>query len=315
MKKLSIVTPVFNEIGNLPEFIDRISEALSPFEANLSWELLFCVDPSTDGTEAFIEEKSRENNRIKMIRFSRRFGQPTATLAGIHFSSGDAVVVIDADLQDPPEVIAEMLPLWIHGAKIVLARRRTRTGEPAIKKLVSSLGYKFLNRFAEVPIPENTGDFRLMDRQVVNELKKFPEGNSFLRGLIALVGFETVTVEFDRPERFAGATKYNQWFGSLKIGFNGVVGYSTALLKLSTVLGTVSSLFAVAIAIGYAIAKVIGVEFPIGNPTVVVAVLLMGGLNLLSLGVIGLYVSRIYEEVKGRPKYIVERTVGFADGN
>jgi dolichol-phosphate mannosyltransferase len=311
MKTLSIVTPVYNEIESIDEFANRIETTMFAWSGKVDWELLFCVDPSTDGTEGFIESLHVREPRFKMVRFSRRFGQPTATMAGIELSTGNAVVVIDADLQDPPEVISQLIQEWLDGSKIVLAKRRSRTGEPALKKFVAKTGYSFLNKFAEVPIPENTGDFRLMDRQVVNELLKYRETNSFLRGLVSLVGFPVKTVEFDRPERFAGRTKYNAWIGSLKIGFNGVVGFSTALLSLSTILGFASSILSLVIGAGYGIAKIVGVEFPIGNPTIVISVLFMGGMNLLTMGILGLYVGRIYDEVKQRPRYIVEYKVGI----
>jgi dolichol-phosphate mannosyltransferase len=311
MKKLSIVTPVYNEIESIAEFSQRVEEAMAQWSEQIQWELLFCVDPSSDGTEEFIESLHIRDPRFKMVRFSRRFGQPIATMAGIELAQGDAVVVIDADLQDPPEVITKLIQEWISGAKIVLAKRKSRTGEPAIKKIVARSGYAFLNKFAEVPIPENTGDFRLLDRQVVNELLKYRETNSFLRGLVSLVGFQTKTVEFDRPERFAGKTKYNAWLGSLKIGFNGVVGFSTALLSLSTILGFASSLLSLLIGAGYGLAKVAGFDFPIGNPTIVVSVLFMGGMNLLTMGILGLYVGRIYDEVKQRPRFVIERKLGF----
>jgi dolichol-phosphate mannosyltransferase len=232
-------------------------------------------------------------------------------MAGIHSAKGDAVIVIDADLQDPPEIIPELVKEWLSGAKIVLAERSSRTGEPYLKKLISNVGYSFMNRFSEIPIPKNTGDFRLLDRQVCEELKKFSESNLFLRGLVSLVGFETKTILFDRPERLKGVSKYNKWLGSLKIGLNGIVGYSTALLNMSTIFGLFFSTFAILLGSSYALAKLFGVEFPIGNPTVVTSVLLMGGLNLLFMGVLGLYISRIYDDVKRRPKYIIEETLGL----
>jgi len=309
MKLISVVTPVYNEFDGLPEFINRLSGSLK--ETGLEWEVIFCVDPSTDGTEQLLRDLHHKDKRIKLIRFSRRFGQPAATMAGIHSAKGDAVIVIDADLQDPPEIIPELVKEWLSGAKIVLAERSSRTGEPYLKKLISNVGYSFMNRFSEIPIPKNTGDFRLLDRQVCEELKKFSESNLFLRGLVSLVGFETKTILFDRPERLKGVSKYNKWLGSLKIGLNGIVGYSTALLNMSTIFGLFFSTFAILLGSSYALAKLFGVEFPIGNPTVVTSVLLMGGLNLLFMGVLGLYISRIYDDVKRRPKYIIEETLGL----
>jgi dolichol-phosphate mannosyltransferase len=204
-----------------------------------------------------------------------------------------------------------MLNAWENGSKLVLAERRTRVGEPATKKFISNLGYKFLNRFSEVPIPKNTGDFRLMDRKIVDHLAKFPEYNGFLRGLVSLVGFEPKIIYFDRVERYAGTTKYNKWVGSLRIAFNGVIGYSTALLKISTLIGIIFSIGAVIGGLSYGVAKVLGVDFPTGNPTLVVSIYLLGGLILLSIGILGLYIGRIYEEVKGRPRYIVDEYLGF----
>lgn len=211
-KLLSIVSPVYNELGNIGPFVEQVSAEME--KTDVDFEIIFCVDPSTDGTESLIRELHKVNPRVKMLRFSRRFGQPSATLAGLHLATGDAVVVMDVDLQDPPSVLPEMIREWQLGSPIVLAKRRSRTGEPVSKKWISSVGYSFLNKFAEVPIPADTGDFRLLDRHVVDELKAFPETNSFLRGLVAMVGFDTTTVEFDRPERFEGTTKYNRWIGS-----------------------------------------------------------------------------------------------------
>ncbi len=306
---LSIVVPVYNEVDNIPEFLTRVRAAIK--RANIEYEVIFAVDPSTDGTEEIITLENEVDPRVKMLRFSRRFGQPAATLAGVNAATREGVLVIDCDMQDPPELIPEMVERWQAGAPIVLAQRSSRTGEPWIKKAVSHAGYRFLNRFSDVPIPENTGDFRLMDRQVVEQLKRYPEANGFLRGLVALVGFETEVVYFDRPERYSGRTKYNAWLGSLKIGFNGVVGFSTALLNMFTVVGIAGATLSGLISVGYVVAKLAGVVFPVSSVTLVVAVLLMGGINLIGIGVLGLYISRIYDDVRRRPRYIVERAVGL----
>jgi glycosyltransferase involved in cell wall biosynthesis len=309
--KISIVIPIFNEARNLSEFLNRTNVAIQEIVDKFEFEFIFSVDPSSDGSEQMLRDLSQDDHRIKMIRFTRRFGQPIATLAGIEHASGSAVIVMDVDLQDPPELIPEMLNAWENGSKLVLAERRTRVGEPATKKFISNLGYKFLNRFSEVPIPKNTGDFRLMDRKIVDHLAKFPEYNGFLRGLVSLVGFEPKIIYFDRVERYAGTTKYNKWVGSLRIAFNGVIGYSTALLKISTLIGIIFSIGAVIGGLSYGVAKVLGVDFPTGNPTLVVSIYLLGGLILLSIGILGLYIGRIYEEVKGRPRYIVDEYLGF----
>ena len=309
MSVVSIVTPVYNEVDNIRPFVDQMGAALS--ESGCEWEIIFVADPCTDGTVELIQELGATDPRIKLVELTRRFGQPTATLAGLDFACGDAVIVMDVDLQDPPSAAAEMIRRWEQGAVLVLGQRSTRTGEPLVKKAVARSGYAFLSRFSEVPIPENTGDFRLMDRSVVQKVQMFPETHGFLRGLVALVGYEPEVVYFDRPARHSGHTKYNKWLGSVKIGFNGIVGFSTALLNMATLLGLVSAVLAVLTAIGYLIATLAGAPFPIGNPTIVILLLLLGGMILVSLGILGLYVGRIYDEVKRRPRYLVRGTVNL----
>jgi glycosyltransferase involved in cell wall biosynthesis len=307
--ELSVVVPAYNEAGNVGEFLGRLLPLL---EANVSsYEVIFSVDPSNDGTEEIILGFRDRNPSIKLVRFSRRFGQPTATLAGIELSTGD--VVMDVDLQDPPELLTEMLAKWRDGYDVVYAQRRKRTGETFIKRTIAKTGYAVINRFADVPIPRDTGDFRLLDRRVVNELNRYKETHGFLRGLIALVGFEQVAVPFDRPPRHTGKGNYNRFTGSLRIGFNGLVAFSSALLNLSTVLGFASAVLAFLTGLSYAIAKLAGVDFPVGNPTIVVLVLLIGGVQLICIGILGQYAGRIYEEVKQRPRYIVARSAGFPE--
>jgi polyisoprenyl-phosphate glycosyltransferase len=310
--ELSVVVPAYNEADNIDEFLRRLVPVL---DANVeSYEIIFAVDPSSDGTEDIILERRAQNSSIKLLRFSRRFGQPTATLAGmagIEQSSGDAVVVIDVDLQDPPELLVEMLEKWRDGYDVVYAHRRKRTGENVIKRAVAKLGYAVINKSSNVPIPRDTGDFRLLDRRVVDELNRFKETHGFLRGLVALVGFEQTAVEFDRPARHSGAGNYNRFTGSLRIGFNGLVAFSSALLNLSTVVGFVSAALAFVTGFTYVGLKLGGVDFPVGNPTIVALVLLLGGLQLICIGILGQYVGRIYEEVKQRPRYIVSQSAGF----
>ena len=309
MSVVSVVTPVYNEVDNIRPFVEQMGAALA--EAGCDWEIVFVADPCTDGTIELIRELGAVEPRVKLVELTRRFGQPTATLAGLDFACGDAVIVMDVDLQDPPSAAGEMIRRWEQGAVLVLGQRSTRTGEPLVKKAVARSGYAFLSRFSEVPIPENTGDFRLMDRSVVQKVQMFPETHGFLRGLVALVGYEPEVVYFDRPARHSGETKYNKWLGSLKIGFNGIVGFSTALLNIATLLGLVSAVLAVLTAIGYLIATLAGAPFPIGNPTIVILLLLIGGMVLVSLGILGLYVGRIYDEVKRRPRYLVKGTVNL----
>jgi len=307
--ELSVVVPVYNESGNIPEFLARVVPILT--EITNSYEIIFSVDPSSDGTESLIEVAHELNPNVKMIRFSRRFGQPMATLAGLELCSGRAALVMDVDLQDPPELIPELLSRWKEGYAVVYAKRRYRDGETWLKKLTSKVGYGLLDRFGDVKIPRDTGDFRLIDRKVIDELKRFPETHGFLRGLVALVGYKQTEVIFDRPARYSGKGNYNRFFGSFKIGFNGIVGFSSALLNLSTVLGFLAAITAFFLGFSYAALQLFGRTFPIGNPTIVAVILFMAGLQLICLGIIGQYIGRIYEEVKRRPRYIVAQSLGM----
>jgi dolichol-phosphate mannosyltransferase len=236
-----------------------------------------------------------------------------ASLAGLTYSRGEAVIVMDVDMQDPPELIGQMVAKWQEGYDVVLPQRRQRTGEPWLKKMVAATGYKVINKIADVKIPPNTGDFRLMSRRVVEEVVRLKESHGFLRGMVAVVGFNQCLIPFDRPARFAGETNYNRFFGSLRIGFNGIFCFSTYALTLSTQLGFLLAFGAITIALLYLVLKLAGFPFPVGNPTIVILILLMGGIQLISVGILGEYIGRIYEEVRARPKFIVARAEGFAE--
>jgi polyisoprenyl-phosphate glycosyltransferase len=308
--ELSVVVPVYKEEHNIPEFIRRLRPIL---EKNCkSYEIIFAMDPSPDRTENVIVEFHYDDPRIRLLKFSRRVGQPMATLAGMQYSSGSAVIVMDVDLQDPPELVTEMVARWREGFDVVYAQRRSRKGETLVKRIVSWLGYRIINKIAEVQIPPNTGDFRLMSRRVVQEVTRLKECHGFLRGLVALVGFRQTSVMFDRPERFAGQGNYNRFLGSLRIGLNGIVCFSNYLLTLTSQIGFAIAGASFLLGIVYAFMKVFGFPFPIGNPTIVILILFMGGIQLISVGVLGEYIARIYEEVKQRPKFIVDSAVGFA---
>jgi glycosyltransferase involved in cell wall biosynthesis len=306
---LSIVIPVFNEESNIERVYTRLAGILD--ELQLEWELIFSVDPSTDRTEEMIMALRARDSRVKMLRFSRRFGQPMATIAGMEAASGDATVVIDCDLQDPPELIVELVARWREGYDVVYAQRRTRAGETIPKRIVSALGYRVIAHIAEVEIPPNTGDFRLMSRRVVENVVSLREAHGFLRGLVGLVGFRQTSVLYDRDPRTAGTSKYNKFWGSLAIGFNGVVGFSRYPLQLISLLGVVLSGVAFLLAIVYLSLKLAGVEFPLGNPTIVIVISFFSGIQMLSLGVMGEYVGRIYDETRQRPKYILESRYGW----
>jgi len=307
--ELSIVVPAFKEERNVPEFLRRLQPILN--EISSRYEIIFAMDPSPDRTEAVIREARTNDSRIKLLKFSRRFGQPMATLAGMQYSSGAAVIVMDVDLQDPPDLVIQMVAKWREGFDVVYAQRHSRKGETWIKRLVAWLGYRLINKIAEVNIPPNTGDFRLMNRRVVNEVLRLKEHHGFLRGMVAIVGFKQTSIMFDRPARFAGRGHYSRLLGSLRIGLNGVVCFSNYLLTLSSQIGFLIAGMSFLLAIAYFIMKICGVPFPIGNPTIVILVLFIGGVQLISVGVLGEYVGRIYEEVKQRPKFIVETQEGF----
>ncbi len=309
--RLSVVVPAYNEEQNVERAYSRLAAVLD--DVGLPWEVIFSVDPCTDRTEELILGLRARDRRVKALRFSRRFGQPMATLAGLEATSGDAVVVIDCDLQDPPELIAELVARWREGYDVVYAQRRSRAGETLPKRIVARVGYAVIARIGEVHIPPNTGDFRLLSRRVVDNVLALEEHHGFLRGLVALVGFRQTSVLYDRDPREAGASKYNRFWGSLLIGLNGVIGFSRYPLQLISLAGVGLSGLAFLFALMYLVLKLLGTSFPVGIPTVVIAIAFFSGIQLLSLGVIGEYVGRTYDESRRRPKYIVESRYGWEE--
>jgi glycosyltransferase involved in cell wall biosynthesis len=308
---LSVVIPVLNEEENVEPMYGRLAAVLDAIGDE--WELIFSVDPSTDRTEELVGALCKRDRRVRMLRFSRCFGQPMAILAGMEASSGDAVVVIDCDMQDPPEVIPELVRRWREGFDVVYAERRSREGETLPKRIVAALGYRALSRIAEVEIPPNSGEFRLMSRRVVDSVCALPESHGFLRGLVGLVGFRQTGVFYDREARSAGSSKYNRFLGSVVIGLNGIVGFSRYPLQVISLLGVAISMLAFLLGLTYFILKISGYPFPIGNPTIVIIGAFFSGVQMLSLGIMGEYVGRIYDEVRRRPKYIVESRQGFPE--
>lgn len=306
---LSIVVPVYNEEETIKRFLAATRAALQPITEE--YEIIFAADPCRDRTIEIIRHENANDPRVKAIVLSRRFGQPSATFAGLSYASGDAVIVIDCDLQDPPALIPEMVRLWQSGYKVVIPQRRNRKGETLLKRAVAHLGYWFINRIAEVPIPRNTGDFRLLDRRVVQEILALKEHHGFLRGLTAIVGFQTYLLRFDRDARAGGEGKYNRFTGSLRIGFNGIVAFSDYLLNAMVKFGLALAFLTVPLSILLVIIKMTGwYDFSPGIATLFVFILLMSGMHLLALGILGAYISRIYEEAKNRPKFIVEDIIG-----
>jgi glycosyltransferase involved in cell wall biosynthesis len=308
---LTIVVPAYNEEENVVRVYERLCEVMSGLD--LDWELIFSVDPSSDRTEQLILALRADDARVKMLRFSRRFGQSMAMLAGLAAAGGDAAVVIDCDLQDPPELIPEMVGRWREGYDVVCARRSSRVGEGLAKRAIAAIGYRVMHSVADVDIPVNTGDFRLMSRRVVEHVVALKEAHGYLRGLVSLVGFEQTSIVFDRQPRSAGTTKYSHSWGSWAEGLNGIVGFSRKPLQMISIAGTTFAGLAFVFTLAYLALKVAGVAFPVGNPTIVIVVSFFSGIQLLSLGVMGEYVGRIYDESRNRPKYIVESRYGWEE--
>jgi len=305
--KISVVVPVFREETNIMPFLERIQPVLDSIGA---YEIIFCLDPSPDCTEQVIVEQIGRNPKIGLLVFSRRFGQPSAVIAGIRNASGDACVVIDVDLQDPPELIPPLYAKMQEGYDVVYAKRRSREGETLIKRMISYLGYKVINAISDVEIPRNTGDFRIINRRVMEELRRLKEGHGFLRGLVAFVGFRQTFIEYDRDRRAHGTGNYNRYLGSLKIGLNGLIGFSNFLLKATLASGLLICLGAFLLAVYILVAKfVLQQPFELGVVTIILLILFMGGVQLVSVGVLGEYIGRVYDEVKERPQYIVEHAI------
>lgn len=307
---LSVIVPVYNEEQNLPEYFRRVLPVIESITAN--YEVIFVLDPCRDRTEEIIRAKAEESPEIKIIKFSRRFGQAMAILAGCQYSTGDAVIVMDVDLQDPPELIPEMWREYQAGHDVVMLQRRAREGETWIRRTLAHWGYAMINRIAEVEIPRNVGEFRLMSRRVVHELNRLKECHGFLRGLVAFIGFRQKLIQFDRPARHAGTTKYSALIPNLRNGLHGLVCFSSFLLKLSTTFGLLAAAGSFILAFTYAVVQILERPFPMGNPTIVILGLFIGGIQLICLGIMGEYVSRIYEEVRERPKFIIDYALGLS---
>lgn len=303
---ISLVVPVFKEEGNIEPFLTRVVPIL---ESIGSYEILFCLDPSPDRTQDRVEAAISRNPNIKLLLFSRRFGQPAATRAGLANSQGRAVAVIDVDLQDPPELIPQMFQLFTQGFDVIYGQRKTRAGETWLKRMVAYAGYKVINKISDVEIPRNTGDFRLMSRRVVDAVLSLREKNGFLRGLVSYVGFRQTFVTFDRDPRHVGKGNYNRYWGSILIGFNGIFGFSNRLLSFVLLFGLMVAVFSIVAILVMVGTKLYGIPYPIGIPTIICLVLFMGGVQLTAVGIVGEYIGRIYDEVKDRPLYLVDQLV------
>jgi polyisoprenyl-phosphate glycosyltransferase len=310
---ISVVVPVYKEQDSIFPFLQRAELVLQDMQ--VSYEIIFCLDPSPDNTEFIIRKEIQRNSCIKLLLFSRKFGQPAATMAGILYCKGQACVIIDIDLQDPPELIQPMYAKLQEGYEVVYATRRSRKGETLLKKLVAYLGYLLIAKLSEIPIPRNTGDFRIITRRVIEELRRLRETHGFLRGMVAFVGFSQTFVEFDRDKRFYGKSNYNRFVGSLKLCLNGLISFSSRPLQIMSFIGVMAATFGFLLGGFYLLQKLIGVNLTPGLSITILAVTFFSGIQLLFLGLMGEYVGRIYDEVKQRPIYIIDKIVAEDNKN
>lgn len=306
--EISVVVPMYNEEPNIDYLIKRIVTALD--HLNLKYEIVCVNDGSKDNTLKCLIEQHRRNPKIKVVSLSRNFGKEIALSAGIDFAAGDAVVPIDADLQDPPELIGDLIAKWREGYDVVYATRRSRRGESWMKRFTAHAFYQSIAKMSPVSIPRNTGDFRLIDRRVVDALKQMPERNRFMKGLFAWVGFKQTSILYDRPERYKGSTKWNYW-RLWNFAIDGITSFTFVPLKVWSYVGLAISVPAFFYATFLIIRTLIlGVDVP-GYASIMVVVLFLGGMQLLTLGIIGEYLGRVYQEVKRRPLYLVRESYGF----
>jgi glycosyltransferase involved in cell wall biosynthesis len=300
---ISVIAPIFNEAQTLPELYRRMCEVLDSI--GKTWELILVDDGSTDGSTDIIRSLGKKDRRVRPVIFARNFGHQIAVTAGLDYSRGQAVIIIDADLQDPPELIVDMYAKWREGYEVVYAVRTEREGESWFKLFTASLFYRLIYRITDVDIPMDTGDFRLLDRKVVNVLNKMRERHRFLRGMSVWVGFRQIGVPYKRAARFAGETKY-PLKKMLRFASDAITGFSFFPLQVATYMGFISaglSILAIPVVI---ILRLFGSHNPlIGQATTLIAVLFLGGVQLISLGILGEYIGRLYDEAKGRPLYIV----------
>ena len=314
MKKISVVIPMYYEEEVANECYKRITNVLQNI-SNYNYEIIFVNDGSKDKTLEILKEIAKQDKNVKVISFARNFGHQCAVTAGLKFVTGDAIVIIDADLQDPPELIPEMLKLWENGNEVIYGKRKTREGESKFKLLTAKMFYKTLNALSDVDIPKDTGDFRLVDRKVVDIINSLPEHNKFLRGLFSWVGFEQTAFEYERKERFAGKTKY-PLKKMLKLASDGIMGFSTKPLKIVGGLGIFTIIISFVILI-YAILSFIFKwnNLTAGWTSIMITVTLLCGTILVSLWMIGEYIARIYDESKSRPQYIIKEKINIDETN
>lgn len=311
-KKVSVVIPMYFEEEVANECYVRMTNVLQDLK-DYEYEIVFVNDGSTDGTLSILESIAEKDKKVKIISFSRNFGHQCAVTAGIQYVTGDAIVIIDADMQDPPELIGEMLHLWEDGNEVIYGKRKARKGESAFKLFTAKTFYKTLNALSDVEIPKDTGDFRLVDKKVIDVINAMPEHNKFLRGLFSWVGFKQVPFEYERKERFAGKTKY-PLKKMLKLASDGIISFSTKPLKIVGILGVISIVICIAIIIYSLVSFLCGSQhLAAGWTSIMITVTFFAGIQLLSIWIISEYIARIYDEGKQRPQFIIDKTINIED--
>jgi dolichol-phosphate mannosyltransferase len=303
----SIIAPIYNEFDNIAELYRRVSQVMD--SSGESWELLLVDDGSSDGSTERIHELAEKDGRVRPVIFARNFGHQIAVTAGLDYSRGAAVVIIDADLQDPPEAILELAAKWKEGYEVVYAVRAEREGETRFKLWTASLFYRTIYLITDVKIPSDAGDFRLLDRKVVDVMKTMRERHRFLRGMSSWIGFRQIGVEYKRAARFSGETKY-PFRKMLRLALNAITSFSYFPLQMATYFGFFAAGLAILAIPVVVIGRLAGSQAFFGQATTLIAVLFLGGVQLISLGVLGEYIGRIYDEVTGRPLYIVRQAPG-----
>lgn len=302
--KLSIVVPVYNEENGISPFLLRTEKVLEDLECD--YEIIFCMDPSTDHTYDVIKEHMTLNKNIKLITMSRRFRQAAATMAGVLHCTGDACVVIDVDLQDPPEVIPDLIEKWQEGYDVVYAQRIDRQGETGIRKLIDLTAYRVINFLSDVEIPVDTADFRLINRRVIEELRKMPETNMFFRGMVSYIGFKQTAVRYHREAREADSSKYNRFFGEFRMGFHGIFCFSSKPLEYVTFLGMIMTGFGALLSLIYWFQKIFSEKKKTLISGTAALIWFIGGIQVFVSGLLGEYITRIYDDVKGRQRFIID---------
>ena len=313
MALLSVIVPLYNEKECAQMCYERICEVLSSVDTGGEFEIIFVNDGSADETLPIILSLAQSDKRLKVISLSRNFGQQAAFSAGMEYAKGDAVIFMDADLQDPPEIIPELVEKWREGYQIVYGVREVREGESKFKRFSAKLYYKLLSKLADVKIPQDTGDFRLIDRCVADTVRKMPEHNRFLRGMSCWTGFRQISVAYHRDRRFSGETKYS-FFKMIKLAADGILSFSAKPLKIVSLLGF-CSLFVSLVLFIYVLVSIFVGSAASGWSSIICVITFFGGVQLAALGIIGEYIARIFEEVKGRPNYIVDFTVNTGEPN